>query len=43
MSSELSKIEREVSQVPANPKEEPDTVQPVSPLQEEESAKREIQ
>ncbi len=43
MSSEPSKLEREPSQVPANPKEDPDTVQLVPPPQEEESAKREIQ
>ena len=43
MSSEPSKFKREPSQVPANPKEDPDTVQLVSPLQKEESAEREIQ
>lgn len=43
MSSEPSKIEREPYQVPANPKQDPETVQPVSPLQEEESAEHEIQ
>lgn len=43
MSSEPSESKREPSQVPANPKEDPDTVQPVSPLQEEESAERDIQ
>ncbi len=43
MSSEPSKFKREPSQVPANPKEDPDTVQLVPPPQEEESAEREIQ
>ena len=43
MSSEPSKIEREASQVPANPKEDLDIVHPVSPLQEEESVEHENQ